>query len=374
MLCSSALDDGLSTVVILPLRSMHEQYKYLYTKHGISWEMWTSAASTHRPPISIIVAVEHTEWGAFRTYMDVLLAAGRIARVIVDEAHLIETHRCFRPVMDTLAWLGTKNVQIILETATWPPTLENDLLGHFGIPKESCYVVRCKTSRSNISFNVVRSDTHDLDAAVKKEYLGAKDYSESNRLLIFCLTKREVQRTARALDIPYCDGSLTQDDMDSVLCKFRVGEERRLCCSSILGVGLDVPSITHVIHRGYPRDVVSFVQETGRLGRDEGTLKAWSVVVLPPVGVMDVPVGRFGDRLMRLALDNMEYCRRLLVQMFIDGEADSCILMEKSTHLCDVCEEQSISRPERGEIVVFPWALMSIGLGGKCDSAARIVC
>jgi hypothetical protein len=60
--------------------------------------------------------------------------------------------------------------------------------------------------------------------------------------------------------------------------------------------------------------------------------------------------------------------------MFIDGEADLCILMEKSTHLCDVCEEQSISRLERGEIVVFPWALMSIGLGGKCDSAPRIDC
>jgi superfamily II DNA/RNA helicase len=103
------------------------------------------------------------------------------------------------------------------------------------------------------------------------------------------LTKHEVQWTARALDIPYCDGSLTQDDMDSVLHKFRVGEERRLCCSSILGIGLDVPSITHVIHHGYPRDVVSFMQDTRHLGHDEGTLKAWSVVVLPPISGMDVP-------------------------------------------------------------------------------------
>ncbi|KAF8235417.1 hypothetical protein L208DRAFT_1109907, partial [Tricholoma matsutake] len=50
--------------------------------------------------------------------------------------------------------------------------------------------------------------------------------------------------------------------------KFRLGEERRLCCSSILGVGLDFPNITHVIHRGYPHNVISFVQETGRMGRD----------------------------------------------------------------------------------------------------------
>jgi Helicase conserved C-terminal domain len=344
---------------------MHEQYKYLYTKHGLSWEIWSTKTSPHRPPISIIVAVEQTEWEDFRTYVGVLLAGRRVARVIVDEAHLVQTHRSFRPVMETLVWLGKKNVQIVLQTTTWPPALEKALLDDFGIPVESCYIARCNSSRSNISFNVVRSETHDIDAAVKKQYLSAKDYSETNRVLIFCLTKREVQQTARDLNIPYCDASLTQGDMDSVLEKFRVGKVRQLCCSSILGVGLDVANITHVIHKGYPRDILSFVQETGRLGRDLGTRKAWSVVVLPPFSGNDVPPGRFGERLVRLALDSIEHCRRLVVQMFIDGEAHSCILMERETHLCDVCNKQSKSKPDREQSVVFPWALMRDGLGGK---------
>ncbi|KAF8221749.1 hypothetical protein L208DRAFT_1326257, partial [Tricholoma matsutake] len=139
-----------------------------------------------------------------------------------------------------------------------------------------------------------------------------------------------------------------------------------LCCSSILGVGLDVPNITHVIHQGYPRDVISFVQETGCAERDDVMQKVWSVVVLPPVSVMDLAPGRFGERLVQLALDSTEHCCQLLVQMFIDGEADPCVLMEKFTHLCDICEEQHILKLTKGQFMVFPWSLMHDGLGGKC--------
>ncbi|EKM74312.1 hypothetical protein AGABI1DRAFT_26805, partial [Agaricus bisporus var. burnettii JB137-S8] len=42
---------------------------------------------------------------------------------------------------------------------------------------------------------------------------------------------------------------------------------RALATTSILGVGLDIPSVTHTIHVGFPRDVISYIQEAGRAGR-----------------------------------------------------------------------------------------------------------
>jgi hypothetical protein len=155
---------------------------------------------------------------------------------------------------------------------------------------------------------------------------------------------------------------MTQDEIDGLLGKFRAGTVRAIACTSILGVGLDVQNITHVIHRGYPRDALSYIQEVGRLARDEATTMAWSTVVLPPSTPV-VQLDRFGSRLIQLALDDTFHCRRLLIQMFVDGIAEPCTLMEGKVHLCDNCKALSQSKPESNTSLVFPSRLMEEGLG-----------
>lgn len=340
---------------------MHEQYRLRCQQYSLSCDVWTAQTSPHHPPSIVIAPVECTNWSAFRTYVEELISRRRIARVIMDEAHLGLTHDGFRPVMDTLKWVGGCGVQVVLESATVPLSLEDELLSAYGLT--ACYVSRSHSVRSNISYQVVRSSQSSLAAEVKRVYLGVKDHSHSNRVLIFCRSKPVAQSTSAELGIPYCDASLSQEDIDTVLVSFRRGTERRLCCTSLLGVGLDVPDITHVIHYGYPRDVISFVQEVGRLGRDDATSKAWSIVVLPPLTSNRVPVGRFGERLMKVALDCDDHCRRLLVQMYMDGQAEPCTLLGGHTHLCDICAKKMHMKPKTPIRPVFPYDLMNDGLG-----------
>jgi CRISPR/Cas system-associated endonuclease/helicase Cas3 len=53
-----------------------------------------------------------------------LIWLGRLACIMVDEIHLLEKHKPFRPCMGSLSFLGLLAVSIILTTATCPPSLE----------------------------------------------------------------------------------------------------------------------------------------------------------------------------------------------------------------------------------------------------------
>jgi superfamily II DNA helicase RecQ len=350
-------------VWILPLRSLHEQYHFRCKQYDISCDVWSAEMSDLYPPSAIIVAVESTDWGLFRVFVQKLHVNDRLARIVVDESQLTLMHAGFRPVMGTLKWLGGLGLQIIQLTATLPPSLEQDLFGVFGIT--SCYISRTATPRSNISYNVVRSEDTNLDGAICEEYKKAITRSATDRLLIFCRSKSDAKHTGEILQIAHCDAEMSQEGIDSLLARFRSGVVRAISCTSILGVGLDIPNLIHVIHRDYPADAISYVQEVGRLGRDEGIDRAWSIAVLPPRDTRSITEDRFGARLIRMSLDNTDHCRRLLVQMFVDGVAEPCTLMEKKVHLCDVCERQSRTKPETFERLVFPAGLMDRCIGRK---------
>jgi hypothetical protein len=108
---------------------------------------------------------------------------------------------------------------------------------------------------------------------------------------------------------------------------------------------------------------VSYVQEVGQLGRDEGMDKAWSNVVLPVRDTRHVEDNCFGVWLIWIALDSKEHCRHLLVQMFIDGFAEPCGSLQGKSHFCDVCRVMSCTKPTTFDRLVFLSGLMEQGMG-----------
>ena len=50
--------------------------------------------------------------------------------------------------------------------------------------------------------------------------------------------------------------------------RFQTGETAVLCVTSAFGMGIDIPDIRRVIHAHLPDDVIDYVQQSGRAGRD----------------------------------------------------------------------------------------------------------
>jgi hypothetical protein len=347
MLHAKLLDNGQSTVWILPLSSMHEQYRTRSREQNVTCGTWGYSMSTSCPPINILVTIETSDSDQFHEFIIELVSFGRLSRIIIDEAHLVLLHQLFRPVMKTLQWAGQRGIQVVLQTATMPPSLEERMFHAFGITAYK--VCRTRTCRPNISYNVCRVD--DIHQELLELYRELRAKSSTDSIIIFCRSQAQTQHVAGILGVPCCHAGMTNSEVDAVLSRFRSGEVRTVTATSLLGVALDIPSVMHTIHLDYPHNAMGFIQETGRVARDRNTL-GWSHTIIPKFSARPkYPTpDLFGARLIRESIDNLDVCRRIYMMLFNDGVAESCAMMEGVAHLCDVCTRAANTQPPRDAV------------------------
>jgi superfamily II DNA helicase RecQ len=198
-------EPGKSTIWILLLSSMHEQYKLRTQEQGISCESWTPQLSPNNSPHHILAAVEQSEALDFQDFIAQLVVLGRLPHIIVDELHLLLTHAQFCHVMNTIEWAGHQNVQIIGQTATLPPSIEASAFAKLGITNYA--VCRSKTTCSNISYNVVRS--LDAHSKLKELVQVALNHPQSSSVIIFVPAQSESISLAKFLGGIACHSDLT---------------------------------------------------------------------------------------------------------------------------------------------------------------------
>jgi ATP-dependent RNA helicase DeaD len=94
--------------------------------------------------------------------------------------------------------------------------------------------------------------------------------------IVFCRTKRGTEKILRRLTkhFPHADmmhGDMVQGARDRVMKAFRAGDVRILVATDVVGRGIDVSSISHIINYDIPQssdDYVHRVGRTGRMGRE----------------------------------------------------------------------------------------------------------
>jgi len=98
------------------------------------------------------------------------------------------------------------------------------------------------------------------------------DKNPNQYSIIFCRTRRETQDVADFLmqhgyAADALHGDLSQAQRDTVMKKFRLKNINILVATDVAARGLDVDSLTHVIHYSLPDDPEIFVHRSGRTGR-----------------------------------------------------------------------------------------------------------
>ncbi len=94
--------------------------------------------------------------------------------------------------------------------------------------------------------------------------------------IVFCRTKRGVEKVTRSLikrleGVDCIHGDLPQKGRDRVMAKFRESKVRHLVATDVVGRGIDVSGISHIINYDIPAfcdDYVHRVGRTGRMGRE----------------------------------------------------------------------------------------------------------
>jgi superfamily II DNA helicase RecQ len=301
-------DGGQSTILILPLLAMHDEYRYRARKHGLSCEAWTNGLRTPSAQI-ILVAVESCSWDELRHDVETLVRFGRLARIVVDEAHLLHKHASFRPCVDMLEYFGKMPTSILLMTATCPPNLEQDFFAKLG--RKFYNVVRRSTDRPEIAQRMVPLTSRDMEKTVADNIKSiTQGFHEQDRALLFCLSHDECDRMVKLLNWKPYHASIPIDERSRYMEMWRKGEIVGLVATSMLNCCLDYPTVHVVCHLGPPRDVVDYYQAIGRVARNGEP--GQSIVYFDPTRLKK-PTGDdpYGHLVIYDMLRDNSTCRRL---------------------------------------------------------------
>ena len=102
------------------------------------------------------------------------------------------------------------------------------------------------------------------------------DREDPEQAIVFCRTKRGTDRVQRKLAkkmkaVDCIHGDMAQPARDRVMREFRDGKVRILVATDVVGRGIDVTNISHIINYDLPQssdDYVHRVGRTGRMGRE----------------------------------------------------------------------------------------------------------
>lgn len=204
-----------------------------------------------------------------------------ISHFVIDEAHcVVQWGEQFRPAYLELEHVlhAASPLRVTAFTATASPQLRSRIAARiFGDRPWSA--VTANPDRPNIHYSVMRPlhTDHALTWLLRR---GRADSwprfpALPRPAIVFCPTRDESDRSARLLrlrlrdeEIRFYHAGLERAEKREIEDWFFASTDGVLCSTSAYGMGVDKSDIRSVIHRRAPDGVESYLQESGRAGRD----------------------------------------------------------------------------------------------------------
>ena len=194
--------------------------------------------------------------------------AGRIALLVIDEAHCIsDWGHDFRPhyrLLERIVHTLPANVRLLATTATANNRVMDDLRSVLG---PNLDVSRGDLNRPSLVLQTMRLTSQ----AERLAWLAAQVPALAGHGIIYTLTVRDAVQVAewlrsRGLNVASYTGETGEGRaaLEQALMENRV---KALVATTALGMGFDKPDLAFVIHYQTPGSVVAYYQQVGRAGR-----------------------------------------------------------------------------------------------------------
>ena len=199
-----------------------------------------------------------------------VLMLGGLRFIVLDEAdRMLDIG--FRPDIEKILRRCPQSRQTLLLSATIPPPVMRLAKRYMRDPEMLDF------SPKGLSVETIEQFYFTVDPMQKFDLLVKLiEREDPTQAIIFCRTKRGTDKIHRRLSRKFkgsdtIHGDLAQTARDRVMRAFRDGKVRYLVATDVVGRGIDVTRISHIINYDIPQfcdDYVHRVGRTGRMGRE----------------------------------------------------------------------------------------------------------
>lgn len=198
----------------------------------------------------------------------------RVKYLVLDEADRMLDKGFEQDIKDIVSSMpASRKRQTVMFTATWPTSIR-DLAATFTTSAVTITIGGDRSTglRANTSITqlVEVMDTYGKETRLLKvinEHQSGK--KSDDRILIFCLYKKEAMRIerfirSRGLKVAGIHGDLSQADRFKALDAFKSGNVSLLVATDVAARGLDIPAVKLVLNVTFPLTVEDYVHRIGR--------------------------------------------------------------------------------------------------------------
>ncbi len=277
----------------------------------------------------------------------------RLDHIVIDEAHCIcEWGESFRPVYLKLSVLERElSVSAITAfTATASPVIMKRIKKHL-FPEYGCRVIEAYPDRPNIRYRALPADSKDHELAVllrKDKVSKTLPAAVLRPAIVFCRSRTAAALTAHMLrkrlnekEIFFYHAGLSKEEKKKVEDWFFTSKDGILTSTCAYGMGVDKSDIRTVIHRDISPSVESYLQESGRAGRDRRPADAVLLYSREDFIICDKISDPFSLRRYRdiLSYTSCRGCRREYLLSLLGHKIQACFG-------CDSCSGTRRDIPE----------------------------